>query len=273
MEVVIEKRRMKLVPHHHVERVRTHRQTWIVQRKQEERHPPPPETCQHIRRCVNTRTSPKSRSASISTSASASTGTYLLKFSLASISTMPPTTQLQFAVFLFSLPSPDPGELFDGQSVDPFVEHVPLNADDPVAVVGVIVAASFPASLPKGDSDSAPDNDLDPGPEEEPTPDPDTGDAGTLLAFIPTLLQPNSSPANKPDPNNPGFEAGPDTPAVAVVGAPPKPIPRSLPPPFNKKSPPSKPGPSSVCGRPPAWLFEGWRPKSDWCEEVCRGGC
>lgn len=133
------------------------------------------------------------------------------------MSTMPPTSPLSLEALLCSLPSPDLGELLDGQSVDPLHDDDPATEDDPAegAVAKVTIGASFPASLPGGDSapEPAPDNELEPTPDVEPKAEPEPGDAGTLFPRLPLLQLPNSSPASKPEPNNRAFEGEPGPPA------------------------------------------------------------
>lgn len=108
------------------------------------------------------------------------------RLSRSNISTTPPTTPLPFEES-FSLPSPEPGELLDGQSVDPLQDEEPATDNDPadaaVADEVSVPDASFPASLLLGDStpEPAPDKKLDPSPDMEPNPEPEPGDAGTVL--------------------------------------------------------------------------------------------
>ena len=103
------------------------------------------------------------------------------------MSTTPLTTPLPFEES-FSRPPPDPGELLDGQSVDPLQDEDPATDKDPAEAavddeISVLADASFPASLLTGDStpDPAPDKKLDPNADVEPSPEPEPGDAGMLL--------------------------------------------------------------------------------------------
>lgn len=118
------------------------------------------------------------------------------RLSRSNISTTPFTTPLPVEES-FSRPSPEPGELLDGQSVDPLQDEDPATDNDltDAAVAdadeGSVPGVSFPASLLLGDStpEPAPDKKLDPKPDVEPNPEPEPGDA-TVFPMLPVLQLP-----------------------------------------------------------------------------------